>query len=190
MPGTACADARSKDAFEGVVLDAAARVTRLDVAVDFPNGCSPSDFVAAGYNERFKARATLTSSEGKTEYVGSMKSDRYARVYQYAAPHPRAGVTRVEHVFRRDFAKNATAILLQDGLQMVVARAGNSFGWQSPSWLPETMTTDKLRSTRADRHEPGRVRWLYNVVMPALVKAHKQGLIDLPDFAQQALSLL
>jgi len=181
MPGTACQTARDDGVLDTILTQAADRLTRLDLAVDFPGGCSPAEFVAAGYNERFKSHASIVSEQGTTEYVGSMKSERYARVYRYEPPHPRAGVLRVESVLRSGFAKSAAGVLLSSPLSTLVAMVGNSFGWQSSLWTPGDVTDGRLKATRADRHEPGRVRWLHQVCIPALVKAHDQGLIDLRE---------
>lgn len=190
MPGTACADARDRGQLADILLDAAARCTRLDVAVDIPGDVSPSDFVAAGYNQRFKAKATLVSDSGVTEYVGSMKSDRFARVYKYAPPHPRAGTMRVEHVFRKEYAKEAVGMLAQQDILFLAAACGNTFGWQHPAWVPALLTNGKVKSSRADKHEPGRLRWLYGVCLPAIAKAHREGLLDAREYVQELLSAL
>jgi len=181
LPGTGCQFARDTKNMDALLSETAHRLTRLDLAVDIPNGCAPGEFVAAGYNGRFKGRATITSAEGETEYVGSMKSERYARVYRYAAPHPRAGVLRVEHVFRADYAKTVGSALVRASLEEVAAQAGNTFGWLSSSWRPEYLTDGKIRATRGDRHEPGRVRWLFQVCIPALVKAERDGLLSIDE---------
>lgn len=187
LPGTACQKLRTMRALDGVVFEAAKRLTRIDVAVDIVTSSSPADFVAAGYNARFKGHASIVSESGTTEYVGSMKSERYARVYKYEPPHPRAGVMRVEHVLRKDFAKAAGVALSESDLLHLAALLGNSFGWQSALWQPDALTDGKLKASRADRHEPGRVRWLYEVVRPALLKADQEGLIDLRDWCAEFL---
>jgi len=189
LPGTACQAARDAGILQAVIAEAADRLTRLDLAVDFPDGCSPSEFVVAGYNGRFEAKAHLHSIEGDTEYVGSMKSERYARVYRYNPPHPRALTLRVEHVLRSGYAKSAAALLSSDGLLVLAAACGNSFGWQHPSWQPDVASDGKIRASRADRHEPGRIRWLYQVVVPAIAKAHREGLINAPEFCAKATEL-
>lgn len=188
MAGTACQAARDALMLTHILEDVVDRVTRVDVAVDLDDGVAPADFVGAGYNERFKAHATIVSPEGVTEYVGSMKSDRYARVYQYAPPHPRAGVTRVEHVLRRDYAKAALRSLETLNVPLLAAACGNSFGWRSKSWKPSEMTDGKLRAKRADRHEPARLRWLIGVCVPALIKAQNEGLLSIHDVFETALS--
>ena len=181
LSGTGCQFARDTQNLDALLSESAHRLTRLDIAVDIPNGCSPAAFVGAGFNGRFKGRATITSAEGETEYVGSMKSERFARVYRYAAPHPRAGVLRIEHVFRADYAKSAARTLVSEGLVNLVSRCGNSFAWQSPLWQPDQTTDGKVRAQRSDRHEPGRVRWLFQVCIPALVKAERDGLLSIDE---------
>jgi hypothetical protein len=179
MPGTACQICRDAGFLVGLVSSVADRCTRLDIAVDIPDGGTPEGFISYGYNERFLSHASIISAEGSTEYVGSMKSERYARVYRYNAPHPRAGILRVEHVLRSGYAKSAAEFLAKGGLAQLASMCGNTWGWRSPDWLQDTATEGKLRASRSDRHAPGRVRWIHQVVCPALVKAHKEGLIDL-----------
>jgi len=182
LPGTACQAARDAGLLDHILQAAAGRLTRLDLAVDIPGGCSPAEFVGAGYSDRFKAHASIVSEQGTTEYVGSMKSERYARVYMYAAPHPRAGVLRVEHVLRGDYAKAAADALGSGAALMLAEMCGRSWGWEHASWQPGHSTDGKLHARRSDRHEPGRVRWLHKVVLPALVRASDEGLIDLEEF--------
>jgi hypothetical protein len=189
LPGTACQSLRDAGLLNQIVAEAAHRLTRLDMAIDIPGGCSPREFVAAGYNARFKSYAEIVSESGETEYVGSMKSERYARVYMYAPPHPRAGTLRVEHVLRSDYAKSAAEMLTSGGTLALAEACGNSFGWQSAHWQPEHVTDGKLRAQRSDRHEPGRVRWLYNVVAPAIVKAGREGLLDPVEFCARIIAL-
>jgi hypothetical protein len=178
LPGTACQLARDHGLLDAIVTSVQERVTRVDIAVDIPDACTPAEFVQAGYNERFQAHASIVSPEGSTEYIGSMKSERFARVYRYAPPHPRAGLLRVEHVFRSDYGKAVARRLGDTLVETVAAECGNTFGWTSPYWIPGDITDAKIRSSRADRHEPGRVRWLHGVCIPSLVKAHREGLID------------
>jgi len=190
MPGTACQLARDKGLLSGIISSVTERCTRLDIAVDIVTAHSPGDFVSWGYNERFKSRAEIVSADGETEYVGSMKSERYARVYKYNSPHPRAGTLRVEHVFRSEYAKVAAQLVGKSGVLALSAMCGNTWGWRSPDWSPEAVTDGKIKAQRSDRHEPARIRWLHNVCIPALVKAHKQGLLDLRSIVPLMLEQL
>lgn len=190
MPGTACAAAHEAGCLFDITADAAQRCTRLDIACDIQGEITPQPFVEAGYNTRFKSHASIVSESGRTEYVGSMKSERYARVYRYAPPHPRADTMRVEHVFRSKYAKSAVRSLLEQGVEIVAAMCGNTWGWQSPAWTLEGSTFGKIRAQRADKHEPGRLRWLYGVCLPAVAKAHREGLLDAHEWAETLLSAL
>jgi len=181
LPGTSCQAARDHGLLDPIISCTADRCTRIDIAVDIPDACTPAEFVGAGYNQRFQAHASIVSPDGSTEYVGSMKSERFARVYRYAAPHPRAGLLRVEHVFRSDYGKTVARHLGDTVVEQVAAECGNTFGWLSSYWQPEHITDAKIHSLRADRHQPGRVRWLVGVCIPALAKAHKEGLVDVHE---------
>lgn len=189
MPGTACQDARDAGSLALIVLEAGERLTRLDIAVDIPDAPTPAEFVGAGYNARFGAHASIISPEGSTEYVGSMKSERFARVYRYAPPHPRAGLLRVEHVLRSDYAKAAAQAIKAHGVLGLAEMCGKAFGWLHPAWQPDGLTDGKLKAQRSDRHEPGRVRWLHQVCIPALVKADRDGLLDLAEVIERLTAL-
>lgn len=182
LPGTACAELQEQKIFLEVVRQVKTRVTRLDVACDSPDFGSPKDFISKGFNKRFKSSTSITEDSGETEYVGSMKSERFARVYRYNPPHPRAGITRVEYVYRSDFAKSAAQILLDEGLIALAAASGNTYGWKNTAWNMSGATEGKVRALRGDRHSASTIRWLHHAVKPALVSAVKNGLIDLAEF--------
>lgn len=188
LPGTGCQFARDTGYLDALLSEVRERVTRIDIAVDIPNGCSPHEFVAAGYNARFTGRATITSAEGETEYIGSMKSERFARVYRYSPPHPRSGVLRVEHVLRSQYAKSATSLLASESTPALATRLGNTFGWLSAYWTPETISDGKLKAQRMDRHEPGRLRWLFGVCIPAIIKAERDGLLSVDEIVERIVA--
>lgn len=179
VSGVGCQLLRDVDAMLISVNAVTDRATRLDIAVDLPDAGNPRDFVALKAQNRFPITQQHDTQTGWTQYAGSVKSDRYARVYLYAEPHPRAGILRVEHVMRSKFAKQATLQLCADGLPKLVTVLGNTFGWEHPRWQPSIVTDGKLRVTRADKTQAGTLRWLLKSVAPALAKAHKNGLIDL-----------
>lgn len=182
ISGVGCQMLRDHDTLLDTVGLMQERVTRLDVAVDFPGGCKPAEFVASKEENRFRVTQTNDEETGWTQYVGSRKSDRFARVYMYAAPHPRAGVLRVEHVLRARYAKLASSAIVTSTLAEQVAVLGNTFGWKHPAWKPEIMTDGKLKAQRHDKEDAATLRWLIKAVAPALAKAHASGLIDLDTF--------
>ncbi len=167
------------------------RVTRLDVACDMPVQYTPADFVAAGYSARFASSGHLISETGETFYVGSQKSDRFARVYRYNPPHPRSHLLRCEYVFRKEQARLVAQEILDKGLVATSASAGVSFGWKHPAWQPDLQTTDRLPSWRPDRHKAGTVNWIIEQCFPALANLVKVGEIeDLSDFLNTHLKPL
>lgn len=185
IAGVGCQALRDMDYLSSTLEAAQTRATRIDVAVDLPDAGEPLDFVALRKRNRFASRASYESSSGWTEYVGSMKASRFARVYLYAEPHPRAGVLRVEHVLRDEYAKATCSLILLQGLKFAVSQLGNTFGWQHPRWQPEITTDGKITAQRHDTHGSGTLRWLLKAVAPALIKAHKDGLIDVQAWLRQ-----
>jgi len=155
------------------------KITRLDIACDMPVAFTPKQFVDAGYSAKFASSGHLISETGETCYVGSQKSDRFARVYRYNHPHPRHELLRCEFVFRREQARLVAAEILDKGILATVAAAGLSFAWKHPAWQPDMLTTDKLPSHKVDRHKSGTVRWLITQCFPAIANLHDLG--EIPD---------
>lgn len=184
LPGTACQALRDVGHLMPLLERVANRATRLDLACDVVDGEEPSVFVKQRVPGRFKGDAHINSETGKTEYVGSTKSSRYARVYMYDPPHPRAGILRIEHVLRDDYAKAGARVILNDGLIELAGQLGNTFGWQSANWSILGATEGKLKAERHDRHGDGTLKWIHDAVIPALVRAHKDGLLTVGDFGE------
>jgi hypothetical protein len=184
VAGVGCQALRDADLLLTVLSAVQTRATRIDVAVDLPDAGKPADFVSKRKRNRFRAHSSMESVSGWTEYIGSMKASRYARVYLYAEPHPRAGVMRVEHVLRDEYAKSIAAEIVRDGLASVVSMLGNTFGWEHERWQPDIVTEGKLRSKRHDTHGSGTLRWLATAVAPALLSAHREGLINVREWLE------
>ena len=182
LSGVSCQMLRDGEAMMPTIKAMNERTTRVDLAVDFPDGVTPADFVASKKQNRFKVTQTNDEDTGLTQYVGSRKSDRYSRVYRFNEPHPRAGVLRVEHVLRGRYSKILSTGLISTSIAEQVAILGNTFGWTHESWKPETVTDGKLRAKRHDKDDASTLRWLIKAVAPSLAKSHNSGLIDLHDF--------
>jgi len=182
LSGVSCQLLRDRTALDSTMGAISNRVTRVDVAVDFLTDVTPREFVAQKSGKRFKITEQHDTETGETQVAGSRKSERFAVVYVYQAPHPRAGVMRVEHRLRGDYAKVIAPAIVSDGLPLQVAKLGNTFGWKHALWQPDQVTDSKLRATRADKSDAGTLRWLLKSVAPALVKAHQNGLIDVIEF--------
>jgi len=157
------------------------RVTRIDIASDIQTDVRPTEFVSQTSHERMRASGYQNSDSGETCYVGSQKSDRYARVYRYNAPHPRAHLLRVEHVFRRDYAKKVAHEVLAGGVYAVADAAGKAFGWAHEVWEKHPVNMVDLSIVAAERNEGKTVYWLVHSVAPAFRKLCESGTITDPE---------
>jgi len=162
----------------GHVLDGCKeRVTRIDVATDIETGTQPSEFVFFLSHERMRASGYQRSETGETCYVGSKKSDRYARVYRYYAPHPRSNLLRIEHVFRRSYAKVVAQQILDTSIEGVAAAAGKAFGWSHVDWQPDAAQHADISVTASERGGGTTVMWLVRSVAPAIKRLIADGTI-------------
>lgn len=184
ITGTGCKTLRAHNALESILTVVQDRVSRLDLAVDIITDVKPATFAAKRDVERFKAIGDIRSETGETYYVGSLKSERFARVYRYAEPHPRAATLRVEHVFRREAAKVVAREILASGYNAVIAGAGGIYGWTHEVWTPESTEPASLKVGRMKREDKSTVRWLYGAVIQGVIKAVKRGDLDFEEWVQ------
>lgn len=141
LAGTSCDWLRASGLFGGVVSKTYLRASRVDCAIDIRTTTTPENFVGTGHAERFKdSTGNIKSKTGDTYYVGSRKSDRCARVYRYAAPHPRSGLLRVEAEYKGKAARELAKLLASEGELEAVRAAHAVFAWQSTE-----MTLDFLQ---------------------------------------------
>lgn len=148
--------------------------TRIDIATDIETSTMPSEFVEYLNNPRFTVSAFKTSPTGETYYIGSPKNERYARVYRYFAPHPRAAYLRIEHVARRDNAKHIAYRVLESGISQAAADLGATFGWGHPDWQAKG---ERIANIRPEKRKGSTVRWVYSQVFPALRKLLSDGIL-------------
>ena len=168
--GIGCDTLGSIEAEIALIQEVAPRMTRLDVAVDIYTEVLPDEFAPARSDGRFKSRSEAISPSGHTVYVGSKSSDRYARVYRYFDPHPRARFLRVEHVLKSEQAREAVKTITEVGLDAFVAMLGNTFDWSHPAWKPEVNTDEAVKAWTPERRAGRTVLWLHEAVAPALKK--------------------
>lgn len=145
------------------------KVTRLDLAVDYTN---PVDF------DLLPAPRTggrMQSASGITHYYGSPKSDIMTRVYRYEPPHPRAGLTRVEHVYRRDAARRAAQAVLSGDAGAL--HRGRSAALGLALAIPLDGPTARLTPAQArEKSALKTVTWLQKQVAPALRALEASGM--------------
>jgi len=157
------------------------RCTRIDIACDIETETRPMEFVACLAHERMRASGYQKSNTGETCYVGSQKSDRYARVYRYNSPHPRSHLLRVEHVFRRENAKRVAFQCVDNGMECIAAASGKAFGWQHLDWDTSGSGDCDISSVKERGRTGGTVFWLVNQCAPAFKRLVQEGAICDPE---------
>lgn len=176
LSGRACDWLFARVPYKLVLSTVAGRLTRLDIACDIATDTRPVVFEAQRDKGRFSARSEIISDSGESVYVGSRKSDRFARVYRYNEPHERAALLRVEYVLKADYAKATGDAIVQSGLDAVTKALGGDFGWCHPDWDVNTPETAEIAVYRPERKAGKTLYWLSNTVAPLLVRlAHEEG---------------
>lgn len=177
IKGTGCDYLRKQGVMTNVIRRHSKSLTRIDIAADIRTEISPTEFVRQAESKRWRSRSTITSETGQTEYVGSRKSERFARVYRYAAPHPRSDVLRVEMVNRKGYAKAMGQFVVEHGLVSAAEHLTSVYGWESPLWHFQAVKHD-IETYRADRPQSKTVRWLIAQVAPAFKRLVDDGTIE------------
>ena len=166
------------------------RATRLDYAVDIRCRTLPTNFASKRKINTFRSNATIQSDTGETVYLGSPKSDRFARIYRYHHPHPRSELLRVEFVFRRGLARSAVGHLAQsESAQAFIASCGNTWGLDHADWQPDHETNERLKTESRSKTGDKTVSWLYTQVAPAIARLVKEDALSITDFLEHVYSL-
>jgi len=181
ISGQGCERIIALGKIEAILAGSAQRVTRIDIASDIETSTQPAEFVSIVKHERMRANGTQNSETGQTCYVGSKKSDRYARVYRYYKPHPRSHLLRIEHVFRRKYAKSVVQAILDTSIGAVAKAAGNAFGWSHSDWNAEATEHADISIVAAERGQRTTVTWLVRSVAPAIRRLIEDGTIRDPQ---------
>lgn len=188
ISGKGCERVFSNEQGQSLLRIVGKRTTRIDIACDMVCETNPLDFVKSRSEGRFKSHSEFVSESGTTAYVGSKSSNRYARVYRYNQPHPRAHLLRAEHVFRGDDAKIVVTQVLNVGLHAISAWCGELFGWLHPSWEIKEASELEIKAHRPERGDAKTVFWLYETVAPVIIRLHKEGILDFADFFREAIA--
>ncbi len=181
ISGQGCERLLSVDRLADVLVRCKDRVTRIDIACDIETAIRPVEFVEKVNNERMRTSGQVISDTGETCYVGSQKSERYARVYRYNSPHPRAHLLRVEHVFRKDYAKKVAEACSAVEITAVAKSAGVAFGWCHSVWVTDEIDSPDISVTRERGNAGNTVFWLVNSVAPAFKRLCETGAIPNPE---------
>lgn len=178
ISGKGCEDLIARGLLSSVLAAVEERVTRIDIAVDMKTAVTPLEFVNASTNKRSKSNGYQTSGSGSTCYIGSQTSDRYARVYRYNKPHPRAGLLRAEHVYRRSVARQVASAIRTDGIEHVAAYSGKHFGWAHDCWKPEKSGDIDVHVSYREKDTGKSIFWLVNTIAPLFRRLVANGTID------------
>jgi hypothetical protein len=181
ISGSGCERLISEGKLSEILVCCKERVTRIDIACDIETTVMPTEFVKEMSHERMRTSGQVISDTGETCYVGSQKSERYARVYRYNAPHPRAHLLRVEHIFRKDYAKKVANSLVRTSLEGIAKSAGLAFGWKHAEWKPDDVEAAEI-SLVSERRDTGKtVHWLVTSCASAFKRLCADGTIKDPD---------
>lgn len=180
--GTACKRINESEWGAKLLETIRPRVTRIDIACDIETDVNPLDFADARGEGRFKAHGETVSETGTTYYVGSKKSDRYARVYRYNKPHPRHHLLRVEHVFRDDNAKLMLEYYLGHGANAAASQCALMYKWQHEAWSITPASQKELVASRPDRQNANTLYWVYDTIAPLLARLTREGSLDLNEY--------
>jgi len=182
--GAACDALDNARLLHPFLIRHAETVTRIDLAADLTCELSPSEFLSYGRSSRHAASGRASSATGETEYIGSPTSDRRCRVYRYAPPHPRSDALRVEVVLRRELAREAATALTRHPLSVVYSQAAAPFDFRCPQWSLPKVFKEARKTLPNEPTAAGRLRWLEKQIRPAVLEAHRAGLIDLREWLE------
>lgn len=182
ISGSGCERLIGMGEMENVIKSVQGRVTRVDIATDIETDTTPTEFIEKVSHRRMRSHGTQISSTGETVYLGSQKSDRYARIYRYNPPHPRAHLLRAEIVFRKEYAKRVCGALLNGGVNNVAEASGTAFGFNHVVWTPNAAQDVDISITSPSRSAGNTIHWLITACAPAFKRLVDSG--DIRD-AQQ-----
>ena len=183
LTGRACEGLRGQENYKPFMAPLVERITRLDLACDIRTATRPSEFSNDRNNQRFRSVGFQRSETGETCYIGSTKSDRFARVYRYNHPHPRSQDLRIEYVFRKRLAQSACeALLAADSLMDLAAQTGVSFGFSHPDWNTGIENPEALKVPIVPRTSNDTVAWLYKAVAPSIRRMLEEGSLDWQEY--------
>jgi len=182
--GAACEMVRKigGDAERQVLLQVVETGTRLDIATDIPTVLSVKEVERAGWAKRITSTSYISSHKGDTLYIGSRSSGAFARVYRYAAPHPRHALLRVEHELKKEQACAVAQIAAVHGVEVAQRSVAAKFDYKHPVVAKNFAGT--VRPIVTERHERTLAKteiWLLTQCAPAFQRLVREGVIADPQ---------
>lgn len=175
LSGQSCEWARMLGIEHQLLQAAVGLGSRADIAVDTNLICTPIELADMVHGGRTKTKSVMQSSSGTTVYLGSQKSEHYARIYRYNDPHPRANLLRVEFVQRRERCKATCEALAEHGMNTVVKTLWEEAGLPDLLDFDTAQTLINLNSDRPERDGKNTVSWLAKQAAPAFRRMVKEG---------------
>jgi len=175
ISGKGCEKLRGTKEMLEIVDDIQDECTRLDIAIDIL-GVTPDEILKSGHSAAFRTHSRIVSDTGTTIYVGSQKSERYARVYRYNPPHPRANLCRIELVHRKRYAKIAAQSIVKHGVEVTGLMALAAYGFDHDA-VPKN-TGQSLATVAIVKKNQRTLRWLIVQASPAFKRLVKEGTIE------------
>lgn len=180
MPGKACAYAREVKVLDQMLYVWKNNASRLDIAIDIECDLDPTDVARWSQNKKIKTRSQFISDTGTTAYLGSVKSDKFTRIYRYNEGHERSHLLRFEFVFRDKLAKGAIHALKEQGLPTLAKSlyAGLEIHQTLLDEAVESLSKDDTHiSLYPDRRKGETELWIEKQVVPALLRLEREGVI-------------
>ncbi len=160
-------------------------LSRLDIAVDMETPITPIDFDNAIDGARVKTHSIMESATGQTVYRGSRTSERFARIYRYNAPHPRAHLLRAEFQLKgeyaRETARHFAAGIPLDGL---AEGQGQHFGFNHPCWTSRAIEPVKVKVS-SHAQTGNTIAWLTGTIAPLMRRLQREGRLDVEAWVKE-----
>lgn len=178
--GTGVQELREQSMLFPIVKSYGEFLTRIDLATDWETEVSPKEFAECREIGRFTTYTDMSSETGDTYYVGSWKSDRYAKIYRYSEPHPRHPFLRREYVLRGEYAKAAASDLQSMRIREYLSNLDQTFGFNHRLSL-KSETSKKVNAPTRGSKMGSTERWLFSQVLPACKKLIDDGNTEIID---------
>ena len=181
--GSACEQLRKLDAsaINQVLLAVEHSGTRLDLATDIETQVDIQEVSNFKWSERITSTSIIKSGAGDTLYVGSRKSEAFARVYRYHEPHPRARLLRVEHELKKARARAVASVAAVHGIEVAQRSVAERFGYKHPTLMEAFSGRTVFIKTEEHKRTMAKTEiWLMTQCAPAFARLVKEGVIEDP----------
>lgn len=182
LTGVACDAMRTAGILHLLLPIVAKRASRVDISGDTETELQPEHVIGSFYRDNDMTYSLINTDDGQTVYIGSRKSEKFLRVYRYREPHPRAALLRIEFELKGDRAKQTIDEIMSNGTVQTFQKFSNGYKWDTDALFDDAWTEGKLKARKYDREPGGSLIWILEQVKPALIKAHRDGLIDITEF--------